>query len=70
MLGCHESQRNWLRDHHGVDEYLDRMTTWAALYGKECGFAYAEGLRQHLGHGYPRQPLLQEALSPYLHIRE
>ncbi|MCP9496738.1 MAG: PIG-L family deacetylase [Pyrinomonadaceae bacterium MAG19_C2-C3] len=70
MLGCHESQRNWLRDHHGVDEYLDRMTTWAALYGGECGCEYAEGLRQHLGHGYPRQPLLQEALSPYIHIRE
>lgn len=70
MLGRHASQRNWLREHHGVDEYLDRMTTWAALYGGECGCEYAEGLRQHLGHGYPRQPLLQEALSPYVHVRK
>jgi N-acetylglucosamine malate deacetylase 1 len=65
MLSCHASQRDWLRQHHGMDEYLDRMTEWAALRGEECGFAYAEGLRQHLGHGYPRQPVLQEALSAY-----
>lgn len=70
MLSCHESQRGWLRDHHGIDEYLDRMTIWAAGYGGECGFAYAEGLRQHLGHGYQREPLLQTALSSYIHIRE
>jgi len=70
MLSCHASQRNWLRDHHGVDEYLDRMTTWARLRGQECGITYAEGLRQHLGHGYPRNPLLQEALGPHIKIRE
>ena len=54
----HASQREWLRSHHGIDEYLDRMTAWAAGYGSECGFAYAEGFRQHLGHGYPHEPLL------------
>ncbi len=62
MLTRHASQRDWLRSHHGVDEYLDRMTTWAAAYGAECGFAYAEGFRQHLGHAYPQEPILQEAL--------
>ncbi len=70
MLSCHESQRGWLRDHHGIDEYLNRMTIWAAGYGGECGFAYAEGLRQHLGHGYKHERLLQTALSSYVHIRE
>ena len=50
MLSCHVSQRDWLRDYHGMDEYLGRMTEWAAVRGGECGFAYAEGLRQHLGH--------------------
>lgn len=70
MLSCHESQRDWLRDHHGIDEYLDRMTSWAARFGRECGFAFAEGLRQHLGHGYQHEPLLQIALGSYVHIRE
>lgn len=63
MLSRHASQRDWLRTHHGMDQYLDRMTEWAAVRGGECGFAYAEGFRQHLGHGYPRTPVLQEALS-------
>ena len=70
MLSRHVSQREWLRSHHGMDEYLDQMTAWAAGYGSECGFAYAEGLRQHLGHGYPHQPILQTALKDFLHIRD
>lgn len=67
MLSRHASQREWLRSHHGIDEYLERMTAWAAAYGAECGFAHAEGLRQHLGHAYPHQPLLQDALRGLIH---
>ena len=64
MLARHVSQREWLRSHHGIDEYLDRMTAWAAGYGSECGFAYAEGFRQHLGHGLPaRAPLAKGACT-------
>jgi len=69
MLARHASQREWLRSHHGIDEYLDRMTAWAASYGRECGVDHAEGLRQHLGHGYPHQPILQEALKGFVHTR-
>ena len=69
MLSRHVSQREWLRSHHGIDEYLDRMTAWAAGYGSECGVAYAEGFRQHLGHGYPHDPILQAALKGLLHVR-
>lgn len=69
LLSHHASQRDWLRKHHGIDEYLDRMTEWASGYGRECGVAYAEGLRQHLGHGYPQEPRLQEALAPYVYER-
>jgi N-acetylglucosamine malate deacetylase 1 len=68
MLACHASQRDWLRSHHGLDEYLDQMTVWAAGFGRESGFEYAEGFRQHLGHAYPREPILQEALAE--HVRE
>jgi len=30
MLACHVSQREWLRAHHGTDEYLDAMRRHAA----------------------------------------
>lgn len=70
MLSRHRSQRDWLRAHHGVDEYLNRMTEWAARYGVECGANYAEGFRQHLGHGYPREPVLQDALHSYIKTRK
>ena len=63
LLSKHESQRDWLRSHNDVDEYLIRMTEWAAEYGKECGVKYAEGFRQHLGHGYPHEPKLQNAFK-------
>jgi len=63
MLSRHASQREWLRSYHGVDEYLDRMTAWGAQYGRESGFRFAEGLRQHLGHGHPHDPILQTALG-------
>ena len=66
MLSRHTSQREWLRSHHGVDEYLNRMTAWASRYGQECGFSYAEGLRQHLGHGYPHAPVLH---ARFVHVR-
>lgn len=69
MLKLHQSQRDWLRAHHGVDEYLNRMTEWAAGFGRECGCAYAEGFRQHLGHGYPRDAILQEALKTSVKTR-
>ncbi len=63
MLSRHKSQRDWLRAHHGVDEYLEQARRWGERYGLESGFGFAEGLRQHLGHGYPREPLLQNALK-------
>ncbi len=62
MLACHRSQRDWLRAHHGMDEYLEQVRRWGARFGADCGAAFAEGFRQHLGHGYPHEPILQRAL--------
>lgn len=70
MLACHASQREWLRRHHGIDEYLLRMAVWSEQYGKECGFHYAEGFRQHRGHAYPQEPILQTVLKPLVRLRE
>jgi LmbE family N-acetylglucosaminyl deacetylase len=70
MLSRHASQREWLRSHHGVDEYLNHMTSWAGSYGREAGVEYAEGFRQHLGHGYPHEPILQKALGKRVRVRK
>ena len=63
MLACHESQRAWLRKHHGVDNLVDSMRDWSASQGKLSGVGYAEGFRQHLGHSYPQGNLLGELLG-------
>jgi LmbE family N-acetylglucosaminyl deacetylase len=58
MLACHASQREWLRAHHGIDEYLESVRRTAAVRGKLLGVAAAEAFVQHLGHGYPHDDLL------------
>jgi len=63
MLSRHASQRDWLLRQHGIDQYLKAMRDWAAQHGRACGVAYAEGFRQHLGHGYPQSNLLVELLG-------
>jgi LmbE family N-acetylglucosaminyl deacetylase len=63
MLAAHASQRDWLLKHHGMDQYLQSMRDWNAARGRETGVAFAEGFRQHLGHGYPQDNLLGRLLS-------
>lgn len=62
MLACHASQRQWLRAHHGMDEYMDAMRRHAEMRGKRIGAKYAEAFVQHRGHAYPRDDLLAELL--------
>lgn len=69
MLACHESQRSWLRHQHGEDEYLLWMRRVGADRARDFGRAevkYAEGFRQHLGHGFPHDDHLTEALGKRL----
>ncbi len=63
MLSCHESQREWLRKHHGLDMYIDAMRDWSAKRGSEFGCQYAEGFRQHKGHAYPQENILANLLK-------
>jgi LmbE family N-acetylglucosaminyl deacetylase len=63
LLACHASQREWLRKHHGIDHYLISMRAWCAHRGEQCGTAFAEVFRQHLGHGYPQENLLGSLLG-------
>lgn len=63
MLSAHASQRDWLLKHHGMDQYVESMKHWSARRGREAGVAFAEGFRQHLGHSYPQDNLLQQLLG-------
>ena len=64
MLACHASQREWLRSHHGVDEYIEAMKRHAAARGEQASAAYGEAFVQHRGHPYPQDDLLQRLLAP------
>lgn len=59
MLACHASQREWLRAHHGMDEYIESMKRHGADRGKGIGVASAEAFVQHRGHPYPQDDLLR-----------
>jgi LmbE family N-acetylglucosaminyl deacetylase len=76
MLACHGSQREWLREQHGIDEYIESMRAWCRVRGREAAAAanrpieYAEAFRQHLGHAYPHTNLLAEVLAENAVLRE
>jgi LmbE family N-acetylglucosaminyl deacetylase len=70
MLKCHKSQREWLRQHHGMDEYIISMKRQAEGRGKEIGVPYAEGFRQHLGHAYPQDNLMHHILEDVVELKE
>ena len=63
MLACHASQREWLRAHHGMDEYIDAMKRHSAARGQLAGTDYAETFFQHRGHPFPQCDLLQVLFS-------
>lgn len=60
MLACHASQREWLRQHNGVDEFILAMKRMGTLRGNEIGTEAAEGFVQHRGQAYPANDLLAE----------
>jgi len=66
MLAKHESQRAWLRQQHGMDDYLEQMEEWTRRCGARAGVELAEGFRQYVNHPYPQAPVLQEALRTFL----
>ncbi|MCI0335878.1 MAG: PIG-L family deacetylase [Planctomycetes bacterium] len=60
MLACHASQRDWLRSHHGMDEYIEAMKRHSAERGRQHGVMYAEAFVQHRGHPFPQNDLLAD----------
>jgi len=64
MLAEHASQRVWLKQHHGTDDYLAEMERWTRQRGALAGLPYGEGFRLYRGHAYPQSRLLEELLGP------
>ena len=60
MLACHASQREWLRAHHGMDEYLESVKRHDAARGQLIAKPLAEAFVQHRGHAYPHDELLAD----------
>jgi LmbE family N-acetylglucosaminyl deacetylase len=69
MLACHESQRKWLRQHHGIDEYLESMRRWGRELAQEAtdrageAWVYAEAFQQHKSHAYPKDNIFESLLG-------
>jgi len=59
MLAAHASQREWLRAHHGIDEYIDAMKRHVEMRGRDIGVSAAEAFVQHRGHAYPTDDRLK-----------
>jgi LmbE family N-acetylglucosaminyl deacetylase len=66
MLAKHRSQRLWLKQQHGMDDYIRQMEEWTRACGTRAAIALGEGFRQYRVHPYPHEPLLQQLLSAYL----
>lgn len=64
MLACHASQREWLRAHHGMDEYLEAVRRHDASRGRMVAAPHAEAFVQHRGHAYPHDDLLATLFHP------
>ncbi|HEX7900916.1 MAG TPA: PIG-L deacetylase family protein [Planctomycetota bacterium] len=72
MLACHASQKSWLQDQHGEDDYLRYMKGWCADRAKDFGrrtVKYAEGFNQHLGHAFSKADVLGDALGKKVKTR-
>ncbi len=63
MLGCHKSQRKWLRAHLGMDNYMEFLRQRSKEQGREARVAFAEGFCQHLGSGFPADNKLSTILG-------
>lgn len=62
-LACHVSQRSWLMEQHGMDNYIESMKEWSRRRGSQIGVSYAEAFCQHRGHPHPQRDLLVELLG-------
>lgn len=69
MLAAHASQRAWLHQQHGEDEYLHWMRRVGVERARDFGrrtVTHAEGFVPYHGHAFPRHDVLTQALGKSL----
>jgi len=66
MLECHQSQIDLMRVMHKMDDFYGEMKKLIRSLGTESGCEFAEAFWQHLGGGYQKNSVLQEALQKFL----
>src|SRR2546428_818339 len=70
MLACHESQRAFLRAQQDIQDPLEVQRQMAESAGRAAGVALAEGFRQHLGQGFPKENRLAQWLPGLVRVVE
>lgn len=66
MLARHHSQIDLMRVMHKMDDFFGEMKKQNILFGELAGCDYAEAFWQHLGGGFQKDPLLQDAISEHI----
>lgn len=66
MLSHHQTQIDLMRIMHKMDDFFGEMKKENQTLGKDVGVDFAECYWQHLGGGFQKEPLIQNALSSYL----
>ncbi len=72
MLSCHASQREWLDETQGLDDYVGSMLNSSAELARQSGqpsWQYAEGWRRHshVGFSATDRDLLSDVLADQVH---
>ncbi|HEX4169243.1 MAG TPA: hypothetical protein VHZ55_27590 [Bryobacteraceae bacterium] len=49
-----------------MKDYLQQMEDWTRACGARAGIIWGEAFWQYTVHPYPQEPLLEQALLPYL----
>ena len=67
MIDAHQSQKRLVEKIFEEGNFVEGMLTkHDRALGVKVGVPYAEGFLQHLGAGFPSEPLLQNTLSTYV----
>lgn len=70
MLTHHKSQQDLMRQMMGMEDFFGEMKRFNAELGDMIGVEHAECYWQHLGGGFPRESIIQDELSEYIHHRK
>ncbi|MCK5736802.1 MAG: PIG-L family deacetylase [Spirochaetaceae bacterium] len=70
MLTHHKSQQDLMRQMMGMEDFFGEMKVFNSELGKMIDVEYAECYWQHLGGGYPRDTIIQDEISDFIHHRK